>query len=69
MSNYYETSHFSPEVANMMVSCMLEGTTDSHLSEQGFGVLVTSQNADALVQTLYRQADARNIAVNTYPDN
>ncbi len=69
MSNYYETSHFSPEVADMMVSCMLEGTTDSHLSEQGFGVLVTSQNADALVQTLYKQADARNIAVNTYPDN
>ncbi len=69
MSNYYETSHFSPAVADMMVTYMQEGTIDSHLSEQGFGVLVTSQNADALVQTLYEQAQARGIAVNTYPDN
>ena len=68
MSYYYETSHYCPAVADMMIACMLEGKTDEHLLEQGFGVLVTGENANTLAQTLYEQASVHNILVNSYPD-
>ncbi|RKM58798.1 hypothetical protein D6855_11600 [Butyrivibrio sp. CB08] len=69
MSYYYETSHFSPEVADMMIACMLEGEADPQLTEQGFGVYVTSENTETLTKTLYEQAAARGISTNSYSGN
>ncbi len=58
MSNYYETSHFSPQVSSMIISCIYDGEIEKSLAEQGFGVYVTSKNKDDIIRLLTAQAQS-----------
>lgn len=61
--NYYETSHFTPEVGRKMIETT-QGMQSNELSDQGFGVLVNSENGDAFVDMLRNQAIDNGISVN-----
>ena len=68
MTNYYETSHFSPEVADMVIERVYNGNVDDALLEQGFGTYVTKDNVDELLDILYAQAVNFDLPTDTYPD-
>ncbi|MBO6133614.1 MAG: hypothetical protein J6P05_04695 [Lachnospiraceae bacterium] len=68
MDNYYETSHFNPEVSNMVVDTVYHGKTDERLLSQGFGVYVTKDNVDELLDILYGQAVNYDFPTDTYQD-
>ncbi len=68
MTNYYETSHFSPEVADMVLDRIYRDKGDPELLEQGFGMYVTEENVDDLMDILKAQAVNFDLPVNTYPD-
>ncbi len=68
MSNYYETSHFSPEVADMIIDRLYNDRGDAGLLKQGFGMYVTPENVDELTDILYAQAVNFDLPVDTYPD-
>ena len=67
-SNYYETSHYSPVVGDMIVDVIYSGKTDERLLSQGFGMYVTRDNAGELIQILKDQAIDYALPVNTYED-
>ncbi|MCR4744458.1 MAG: hypothetical protein K5894_04425 [Lachnospiraceae bacterium] len=68
MNNYYETSHFCPEIADKIIDCVYNGVTEKELLAQGFGMHVTRDNVDELTKILYDQAVNYDLPANTYPD-
>ncbi len=66
MSHYYETSHFDAYVANKVIDRVYYGKVDKKLEEQGFGVYVTRENVDDLMDILYGQAINYAFPTNTY---
>ena len=68
MTNYYETSHFSPKVSGMIIDTMYHDETDPQLLSEGFGVYVTPDNVDDLMDILYAQAVNFDLPTDTYPD-
>ncbi len=68
MTNYYETSHFSPEIGDMIIDTVYNGKTDKELLAQGFGMHVTVENVDELTDILYAQAVNFDLPTDTYPD-
>ncbi|MCR5106992.1 MAG: hypothetical protein K6B28_02410 [Lachnospiraceae bacterium] len=54
--NYYETSHFTPDVAKMMIDTVFSGYEDERLWSQGFGIHVTEENKDEFISFLKHQA-------------
>ena len=58
MDLYYETSHFTPAVADTVIDCVYNGKTDEDLLAQGYGVYVTKDNADDLYDLLKNQAES-----------
>lgn len=51
--NYIDTSHFKPEVGDIMIRCMVNGQVDQNLLEQGFGWYVTKDNVNDLCELLF----------------
>lgn len=43
---YLETSHYKPEVGDMILQAIFEGTVDGELKAQGFGYYVTKENCE-----------------------
>ena len=68
MDNYYETSHFDPEVSNMIIDTVYYGKSDKRLLSQGFGTFVTKNNVDKVLDILYGQAVNYDLPTDTYPD-
>ncbi|MCR5410335.1 MAG: hypothetical protein K6E90_05060 [Lachnospiraceae bacterium] len=67
-SLYYETSHYCPAVGDMMIDAIYHGETDDKLLSQGFGMYVTEDNVDELIDILEEQAINFDLPVNTYSD-
>ncbi len=65
---YYETSHFTPEVADMVIDRIYHDREDERLLSQGFGYYVTPENVNDLIDILKAQAINFDLPVNTYPD-
>ncbi len=65
---YYETSHFTPAVADMVIDRIYNDREDERLLSQGFGYYVTSDNVGELLDILKAQAVNFDLPVNTYPD-
>ncbi len=61
--NYYETSHFTPAVASMMMDVVYNGNTDDNLWSQGFGVKVDAANRDEFIYFLRHQAEERGVVI------
>lgn len=55
-SNYFETSHFTPEAAEIIMDIIQNGGNEDEIIIQGFGQLVTKDNAQAFVDNLKFQA-------------
>lgn len=56
-SYYFETSHFTPEAAEIMMDIIENGgSTEEEMYAQVFGKLITKENAAECVQMLYFQA-------------
>lgn len=53
---YYETSHYSPQVGEWMISAAFEDTIDQVVKDQGFGVHVTDENKEEFIAFLREQA-------------
>lgn len=53
--NYYETSHFTPEVGRMMLEMCYSDKTDDDLRAQGFGFFANEYNIGNLMEILNRQ--------------
>ena len=68
MSNYYETSHFSPEVADQIIDRIYNDKGDPELLEQGYGMYVTEENVEELMDILYGQAVNFDLPTDNYPD-
>ena len=68
MTNYYETSHFSPDVADTIIERIYNDKGDEGLLKQGYGMYVTEENVDRLMEILYSQAVNFDLPVDTYPD-
>ncbi len=68
MSNYYETSHFCPDVSDGMIDRMYHDRGEERLIEQGYGMYVTKDNVDELIDILHGQAVNFDLPVDTYPD-
>lgn len=43
-NNYYEASHYTEEVGDMIIDRIFNGVSDEHLESQGFGFYVTGEN-------------------------
>ncbi|MCR4655039.1 MAG: hypothetical protein K5770_02220 [Lachnospiraceae bacterium] len=54
--NYYESSHFTPEISAMMIDVVFNGTSDEELWKQGFGIHVTQENREEFITFLRYQA-------------
>jgi len=50
--NYYESSHFTEDVGDMVIDRIFYGITDEHLESQGFGFYVTSENLEEFQEAL-----------------
>ncbi len=53
---YYETSHYSPQVGEWMISAAFEDNIDQVVKNQGFGIHVTNENKEAFIAFLREQA-------------
>ncbi|MDO4965227.1 MAG: hypothetical protein Q4E51_00830 [Lachnospiraceae bacterium] len=62
-TNYYETSHFTPEIGRKMIEVTQGMQSDDKLSDQGFGYYVTSDNRDEFIAMLLNQANNNNVVV------
>lgn len=51
-NNYYEPSHYTEEVGDMIIDRIFNGVTDEHLESQGFGLYVTRDNVEELKEAL-----------------
>ncbi len=48
--NYLETSHYKPQVGDLMLDVMFKGETDERLLKQGFGCYVTRDSCGEFLQ-------------------
>ena len=62
-NNYYETSHFTPAVSDMMMDAVYNGKVDEDLWSQGFGVKVDKDNRDEFLYFLRYQATERGVVI------
>lgn len=53
--NYIDTSHYKPEVGDLMIECMTENKVDEKLYQQGFGWNVTEDNIDELLEHIVEE--------------
>lgn len=53
--NYYDPSHYSAEVGDIMLECMIMENRIPGLYEQGFGYHVTKENIEHFISVLERQ--------------
>jgi len=60
--NYYETSHFTPEVGRMMIDRVTD-TPSKDLTEQCFGVYVDENSRQAFLDKLKWQAENRGVKI------
>ena len=51
-ANYVDTAHYNAEVGDMIINCMCYGEKYEGLYEQGFGVYVTENNADEVIDRI-----------------
>lgn len=65
-NNYYETSHYDAAVGEKIIQVVYYDGTEEDLLAQGFGVYVTKENVDELLQILNDQAINFDLPVNTY---
>lgn len=65
---YYENSHYTPAVGDEIIKVIFEGKKDERLLSQGFGMYVTKENKQELLDILNAQAVNYDIKVNTYKD-
>lgn len=49
---YYEPSHYTEEVGDMIIDRIFNGVTDENLENQGFGRYVTKENVDEFLEEL-----------------
>ena len=54
-SNYYETSHFTPDVGRLMINAAFYDDADDKLKSQGFGCHVDRDNVKDLIRLLGEQ--------------
>lgn len=62
-TNYYETSHFTPEIGRMMIKFSQNKETDEKLRNEGFGFYTTSDNINELMGILLSQAKDREVKI------
>lgn len=55
--NYYEPSHFTPQTTQLMMDVVYDGWSDEELLAQGFGVKVTADNKEAVIDLLRKQSE------------
>lgn len=55
--NYYETSHFTPEVGRIMLETCFGDRVDDDLRAQGFGFFTNEYNVDNLMNILNEQLE------------
>ena len=55
-SYYFETSHFTPQAADLIMDIMQNGGNEDEILIQGFGKYVTADNASEFIETLRFQA-------------
>lgn len=48
-SYYYETSHFTPQAADIIMDIMQNGGDEVEMRDFGFGAYVTKENADDFI--------------------
>jgi hypothetical protein len=53
---YFETSHFTPEAADIMIDIMQNGGDENEIWGQGFGYYVTPDSAEEWIKILRHQA-------------
>lgn len=53
--NYFETSHYRPQVGDKIIDVIFKGETDETLISQGFGVYVTRDGEEELMKILKHQ--------------
>lgn len=53
--NYIDSSHYNAEIGDMLIDCMCSGARYDGLYEEGFGVYVTQDNIDDLIELLSSQ--------------
>ena len=56
-NNYYETSHYKAETSDLLIDIMWNDKTYDELLEEGFGLFVTSDNVDNLLNLLANNRD------------
>lgn len=71
--NYYETSHFTPAVTRMMIDAVVAGEDSESESydcaDNGvFGVRVSAQNVNELINLLEEQAASRGVDISSYKE-
>jgi len=60
---YYETSHYTPQVGEWMISAAFEDKIDIAVKEQGFGMYVTDENKKEFINLLRSQAAEKGIKI------
>ena len=50
--NYYEASHYTEEIGDMIIDRIFNGVTDERLESQGFGFVVTADNLEEFEKAL-----------------
>lgn len=50
--NYLDTSHYNAYIGDMILECINNGNCEATLLEQGFGMYVTEDNVDQLIELL-----------------
>ena len=56
-NNYIDTSHYTAEVSDMLLNCMCKGRQYEGLYSEGFGMYVTDENIDQLLDILLSQTE------------
>ena len=51
-NNYYEASHYTEEIGDMIIDRIFNGVTDERLESQGFGFVVTADNLEEFEKAL-----------------
>ena len=51
-NNYYESSHYTEEIGEMIIDYIFNGASDEELESQGLGVYVTYYNLDEFLEAL-----------------